>query len=143
MEILSISAEETQKLAGTVAEKLKPGDVILLYGDLGSGKTTFARYLVSALGIPSRVQSPTFVLMRKYSGGLGEIKNVNHLDLYRITDPSEVSELGLQEIFSEKDSITLVEWPELVLTYLPEKHVSIRFETIDENTRSINVQNLD
>ena len=74
MEVLLSSTKETKDLAGKIAKKLNPGDTLALYGDLGSGKTTFVNFLVDALGIPARVQSPTFVLHRKYTGVEGNIK---------------------------------------------------------------------
>jgi len=138
MEILCKSTQETKDLAGRVAEKSRPGDVIALYGDLGSGKTTFVRFFVEALGLHARVQSPTFIISRKYSGDI----NINHIDLYRIQDSMEVRDLGIDEMFTEKKSITLIEWPELLEDILPENCVKIRFEYVDENTRRINVQGL-
>jgi len=142
MEVLSKSLNETENLVKQVAEKLLPGSVLALYGDLGSAKTTFTRLLVSALGITSRVQSPTFVIARIYSGGKGKIKKVNHLDLYRLTTKEELSDLGLKDYFNERDSITVIEWPKLVEEDLPKDTISIFFKYIDENTRRICVQNL-
>src|SRR3990167_8191355 len=95
MDVLSRSTQETEELAKRLATQLKSGDVLALHGDLGSGKTTFTAYLVSALGIEKRVQSPTFVILRRYAaetdetaenigGSLNGIKIVNHLDLYRV-----------------------------------------------------------
>ncbi|HNS71194.1 MAG TPA: tRNA (adenosine(37)-N6)-threonylcarbamoyltransferase complex ATPase subunit type 1 TsaE [bacterium] len=144
MEILSHSPEETKKLAGELIKNIKEGQTIALYGDLGSGKTTFTRYLVEALGIKCRVQSPTFVLMRKYSdNGLNSrIKSINHIDLYRINSIEEVLDLGFREIIEEKDSISIIEWPEIVENLLPDSTIRIYFYYSGENERRIKILNL-
>jgi tRNA threonylcarbamoyladenosine biosynthesis protein TsaE len=141
MEVLSLSTKQTEELARKVAAELKPGNILLLRGDLGSGKTTFTSFLVKALGIDARVQSPTFVIMRKYSGGTGDIKVVNHIDLYRLTSIEEVEDLGLSEIVLESDSITIVEWPDVASTFFSEidtkNLIKIDFEYQDEGVRKI------
>lgn len=146
MEITSISTRQTQELADKLAEKLKPGDVLALQGDLGSGKTTFTSYLVRALGSESRVQSPSFVLVRRYivpkTNG-EKIRTIYHVDLYRLTSKAEVEDLGLEEMFSEEDALVIIEWPELAEDILPETSVKIDFEYAGENKRKINVQNTD
>lgn len=144
MEITAISTKDTQKLASELAKILKPKDVIALYGDLGSGKTTFTNFLVAALGITSRVQSPTFVLLRKYSSqdSALDIKTIQHLDLYRLTTEAEVLELGITDLFEDPNAITVIEWPEVAKNLLPEATISINFEQVAENIRRINVQNL-
>jgi len=119
---------------------------LALYGDLGSGKTTFTSYLVSALGIESRVQSPSFVIIRKYNS-VGEntkdIETVYHIDLYRLTKKEELEDLGLEELFAEENAISVIEWPELAQDLLPKAAITMKFKYLDENIRSINVQNLD
>lgn len=142
MEILSKSTQDTKELARSLAESLTPGAVIALYGDLGSGKTTFTNFLVKALGFDSRVQSPTFVISRRYEGGKGKVKVVNHLDLYRLTSSHEATEVGLHEFFTEPDAITIIEWPEIVEDLLPKDTVRIRFEYAGDSERKINVQDL-
>jgi len=134
MEILSTSTEDTKKLAGSIAKKLKPGIVLALYGELGAGKTAFTNFLVKALGFVSRVQSPTFVVLRKYLGGRNAIKVINHIDLYRLTNRREIDYLGLEEI--------LIEWPELIEDLLPPQTMKIKFEHVGEFERKINVQSL-
>ncbi|OGC52049.1 tRNA (adenosine(37)-N6)-threonylcarbamoyltransferase complex ATPase subunit type 1 TsaE [candidate division WWE3 bacterium RIFCSPHIGHO2_01_FULL_43_9] len=144
MEIISGSTEETKKLAEAVAKAVKPGMVLALYGDLGSGKTTFTRYLVEALGFMSRVQSPTFVLHRRYTRDqtYAGITIINHLDFYRLTSKDEVYDLGLSEMLAERNSILVVEWPELAEDFLPGNQVKISFSVVGENTRRIVIKNL-
>lgn len=144
MEVLASGLAETQKFAEEIAAEFKPGDVVALYGDLGSGKTTFVSMVVKALGFSDRVQSPTFVISRIYgkdSSGSG-IKTTYHLDLYRVQDEKEVSDLGLEEYFGQEDSIVFIEWPEMAEKFLPEKTIKIFFDIAGENERKINVQNL-
>ncbi|MBU0535140.1 MAG: tRNA (adenosine(37)-N6)-threonylcarbamoyltransferase complex ATPase subunit type 1 TsaE [Patescibacteria group bacterium] len=132
MEIITHSTEETKKLASEIAEKTKLGDTLALYGDLGSGKTTFTRYLVESLGLKNRVQSPTFVIARKYG-------HVNHIDLYRIISEKEVGDLGIKEMIEDENSIMIIEWPELAENLLPENTIRIYFEYVDENSRKIRI----
>ena len=121
MEIIADSTDKTKKLAYEIAKKIKEGYVIALYGDLGSGKTTFVRYLVEGLGLKNRVQSPTFVVVRRYG-------NINHVDLYRLSSKEEVLEIGLEEMMQDKKSITIIEWPEIVEKLLPTNTVKIYFD---------------
>ena len=142
MEITASSLQETENLTKQLVGNLKPGDTLALYGELGSGKTTFVSFLVKALGFEDRVQSPTFILVRHYKKSSGEIKHIFHVDLYRIIDTKEIDNLGLQELFEEKDALVIIEWPELLKNYLPENTIKVNFTYIDENSRKINVQNL-
>lgn len=143
MEILSTSTAETQKLAQTIAKKVKPGMVLALFGDLGSGKTTFTTFLVKALGFDSRVQSPTFVIHRRYAKPSGKpIDTIHHVDLYRLTSKEEVLDIGLPEMLQESHSLVLIEWPELAMDFLPQDVVKLYFTTIDETTRRIIVEGL-
>jgi tRNA threonylcarbamoyladenosine biosynthesis protein TsaE len=139
MEIKLENTEKTEELAGRIAEDLYPGAVIALYGDLGSGKTTFTGFLVKALNIDARVQSPTFVLIREYkSDKKNVIGKVNHIDLYRIKDVKEIEDLGLEEIFAEPDAIAVIEWPELIEEKLPQNVIKIKF-TYDKDGRKAEI----
>lgn len=144
MEILSTSTEETKDLAKAIAKKLKAGMVLALYGDLGSGKTTFTAYLVKALGFDSRVQSPTFVIHRQYfCPACADIQTIHHIDLYRLTSEEEVLDLGLPEMFLQQHSLVLIEWPELARKFLPPGVVKLYFTAIDESTRRIVIEGLE
>jgi len=143
MEILSTSTAETEKLAQVVAREVKPGTVLALFGDLGSGKTTFTAFLVKALGFDSRVQSPTFVIHRRYAKPPGKpIDTVHHVDLYRLTSSKEVLDIGLQEMLQEPHSLVLIEWPELAMNILPNSTVKLYFTNIRESSRRIVVEGL-
>lgn len=138
MEVTTHNTKETQKLAKQLAKNIKPNDILLLYGDLGSGKTTFTRYLTKALAFNTRVQSPTFVIARRYSKPEGDIKVINHIDLYRVTTKEGVEDLGLKELFDESDSVTIIEWPD-ILDKLPKNSIKIFFDYLDENSRKIRI----
>lgn len=142
MEITTSSTQETKELARKVAKEVSPGDILALYGDLGSGKTTFTSYLVHALGFKDRVQSPTFIIMRLYQEGGNKVKKVYHLDLYRLISLDEVLEIGWQEMVEDKDSVLIIEWPEIVEDILPENVRKIKFTYLEENVRKITLQNL-
>jgi tRNA threonylcarbamoyladenosine biosynthesis protein TsaE len=139
MDVTVKTIEETRKLACKIASKIKSGDVIALYGDLGAGKTTFTRFLCECLNVKSRVQSPTFVIARKYESN--DVV-VNHLDLYRLRTELELADLDLQQFFKNEKSITVIEWPEIAENLLPKDCIKIKFEYVDETTRKINVQNI-
>ncbi len=107
-----------------MAKCLKPGDVLALIGNLGSGKTAFVKGLVSGLGVSkSKVLSPTFVLMRQYPGKM----TVNHFDLYRLKDIQQLREIGYEEYFYS-DDITVIEWADRVKEALPEEYLEIGFD---------------
>lgn len=107
------------------ADCVKAGGVIYLEGDLGAGKTTLARALIQALGYQQRVKSPTYSLLEEYSlDGL----QVAHLDLYRLADPADVLDLGLEELGLNGPSLLLVEWADKGRGYLPPADLVIRLE---------------
>ena len=117
----------TADLARHLAPLLKPGDVITLRGDLGAGKTSFARALIRALsgedGVEREVPSPTFTLVQSYDTPAGR---VHHFDLYRILSPDELTEIGWDEALV--DGIVVVEWPERAGTLLPESRLDITLD---------------
>lgn len=141
MEILSNSSIETKDLASRISKKLKPGDMLFLSGELGSGKTTFVQGLVEALGSKDKVQSPTFVINRIYKvNEESEIMQVNHFDLYRLQTQEELRDLDLLDLITTPRSISIFEWPEIVRQAI-ENPIEIRFEGISESVRRISVHN--
>ncbi len=107
--VVTRSAAATDRLARRLAELLAPGDVVLLAGDLGAGKTTFARGLAAGLGVWEPVVSPTFTLARVYAGRLEMV----HADVYRLDTRAELADLGLDEI-AGPDAVVVVEWGDVV-----------------------------
>lgn len=120
-------ADETANFATALSPRLGAGDTILLQGDLGSGKTHFARALIqarlAAIGLAEDVPSPSFTLVQTYSDGETEIW---HADLYRLTGPEEVIELGLEEAFGT--AICLVEWPDRLEDLTPVGALTLQFQ---------------
>jgi len=120
--IQSDSADATEACGETLAHRLGPGDVVLLEGDLAAGKTTLVRGLVRALGgDEADVSSPTFVLLQSYGCEDREITTVHHVDLYRLGEKvSDLREIGIEDVLSDPEAVTAVEWPKDVLaTWIP------------------------
>lgn len=107
----SISQKNTEKIATEFAQKLKAGDVVFLIGDLGAGKSTFVRGVAKALGVTTRVLSPTFSIIRTHSVSHPKIHKLHHVDLYRAEGKDESIEQILNEFQDEKDAVILIEWP--------------------------------
>jgi tRNA threonylcarbamoyladenosine biosynthesis protein TsaE len=137
------SVEETVAFAEKFAkENLSYGDVLLLAGELGAGKTQFAKGIARAFGLDDHdVSSPTFSLVNEYSislpgGGAGQLY---HLDCYRFEKPDELLELGVEEYLYPHNAITLVEWPERIEKFLPEHRFDILLEEITHDSRRITI----
>jgi tRNA threonylcarbamoyladenosine biosynthesis protein TsaE len=121
----SESPDGTRELAGRVAALCRPGDVILLVGDLGAGKTVFAQGFAAALGVPGPVTSPTFALVRQYRcGDRSPVGLLIHADVYRTGSLEEVADLALAELV-EEDAVALVEWGELAAPALGDSALEI------------------
>jgi len=114
--------ESTCALAQKIAALLRPRDVVLLQGDLGAGKTTFARAALQAMGVAGDMPSPTFTLVQTYDVPVGP---VFHFDLYRLKQPEEVEELGFDDACGE--GIVFVEWPDKAAPYMPRETLTLRF----------------
>jgi len=139
MEVKTISAHQTQKVAQNFASTLKAGDTVALFGDLGAGKTVFVQGLARGLGIKKRILSPSFVFVRSYPIDLKNKKSTfHHIDLYRGHEIKDFQSLGLDEIFSG-DSIIAIEWADRIKDSLPKKRIDVLIEVIDEKTRRIKI----
>jgi tRNA threonylcarbamoyl adenosine modification protein YjeE len=114
-------------LAARVAEAARPREVFLLRGDLGAGKTTFARAFLRALGVVGEIPSPTFTLVQTYATTKGPVA---HFDLYRLKEPDEIDEIGFDDAAAE--GIVLVEWPEKAEARLPRRRIELFFEGGDD-----------
>ncbi len=114
-------AESTRRLAAALAAVLTDGDLLVLTGDLGAGKTCFVQGLGPALGVGDRITSPTFTLVATYEGAGG--MRLNHLDVYRLDDASETIDLDLPDLL--EDGVTVIEWGERIDAVLPPERLLI------------------
>ncbi len=134
-ETITQSEEETSALARTIAQGASAGDVFLLEGTLGAGKSVFARGFVRALaGADTDVPSPTFTLVQTYESAKTPIY---HFDLYRLEDPEEIYEIGWEEALA--DGIALVEWPQRLGAHVPPKAIRIHIDILDNQRRRITI----
>lgn len=137
-EYITNSSEETQKLGGELAQKLKGGDFVAFYGDLGSGKTTFIQGMAKTLGINRRIISPTFIIVRHYELNNGSFY---HVDLYRTVTKHDLLGVGLDQIINNQENITALEWAEKMGDMLPKKRIDVRFKYLrGENKRQIQIE---
>ena len=127
------SAAETRELGKRLAEHLRAGDVILLEGELGAGKSELARGIAKGLGVTETVTSPSFTILNVYESGRVPLY---HFDWYRLESAEELYELGMDEYLGG-DGIALVEWPGKCPEAVPDNHLLIRIETADGDTRRL------
>ncbi|NLC48453.1 MAG: tRNA (adenosine(37)-N6)-threonylcarbamoyltransferase complex ATPase subunit type 1 TsaE [Tenericutes bacterium] len=127
--ITSYSEDETIELAQNIESEKFPNMVICLEGDLGSGKTMFAKAFAAALGITDNITSPTFTIIKEYEGA--EMK-LFHMDVYRLSDIKQ--DIGITEYFNKK-GVCIIEWADLIEDILPKNRLDIRIKIKDEYTR--------
>lgn len=130
MEIRCRTPEDTEALGGRLASSLRPGDIVVLAGGLGVGKTLFTKGVATGLGIDEPVLSPSFVLVREYQSGFTPLV---HADVYRLGTMNEFEDLDLLDMSSQK--VLIIEWGEAIESALPEDHLRIEFEVEDDGCR--------
>ncbi|MBQ0017389.1 MAG: tRNA (adenosine(37)-N6)-threonylcarbamoyltransferase complex ATPase subunit type 1 TsaE [Clostridiales bacterium] len=135
MKYITRNEEETFSLASEFEKTLKGGEVVVLNGELGAGKTTFTKGLCKALNITENITSPTFTLMNVYKSGRLPLY---HFDMYRIEDESEANELGLQEFFNS-NAVCMIEWAENIKNMLPKKVITINITKLGDNEREFEI----
>lgn len=129
------SPDDMRRLAEAVRPLLRAGDLIVLTGEIGAGKTVFVRELAGAMGIEDRVTSPTFTLLHTYEGPL----RIHHLDLYRLDDPSEVLDLDLPDCLDDV-AVTAIEWGERALSAFPDDYLWIRIDFAGDQQRDVELE---
>ena len=134
------NVKETEELAGKFASTLKGGEVVCLNGDLGAGKTTFSRGLINYYIPGKRVLSPTFIIVRHYKTRQGVIKNIFHLDLYRMKFGDNWSEIGLDEFPKIPASVIIIEWADRMGLDLPKKRIDIKIGIEGNDKRVIEIK---
>jgi len=144
MKFVSNSLAETDKFANRFLRDLMPqknrATVVGLYGDLGSGKTTFVQGVGRALGITDSMQSPTFVIEKRYKIYDLRFKNLIHIDAYRLEKWEELKKLGFDELLSDSENLIIVEWADKVADILPKDHIKIFCRFVDEGTREFRLE---
>lgn len=139
MRITSKSEDETLEIAYKVGQKVKDGGVILLYGDLGTGKTIFSKGIAKSLNIDDfKIKSPTYTYIRKYRLKPGN--NFYHLDLYRLEQIDELMELELNEILENPHNIIVIEWAEKLSGLEINKAIEIKMKYLNQNHREITIK---
>ena len=130
------NAEETKALGAALAEQLLPGDVLLLRGDLGAGKSELARGVARGLGVAGHVPSPSFTILQVYEDGRLPLY---HFDWYRIAGAEELYELSLDE-YLYGSGVSVVEWPEMALDAIPETYLEIHITAAGETERLLSFE---
>jgi tRNA threonylcarbamoyladenosine biosynthesis protein TsaE len=133
--IVSRSAEETEEIGARLGRTLGAGDVVGLCGELGAGKTCFARGVARGLGVVGRTASPTFTLVHEYRGP----RPVYHVDAYRVDSLADLRDLGLDEYF-DGEGVTLVEWADKMRPLLPARTICVRIDGVGDEPRAITVR---
>lgn len=134
MQINSLSVNNTISIAKHISKSLKKGDIICLFGNLGSGKTVFVKGLALGLGIKKDyVTSPTFVLLAQYSGNK---LSLNHFDLYRLDEVKDILNLGYEE-YLYSDSVNVIEWADRLDCLMPKEYLKVNLSIKGENKRLI------
>ncbi|MGA8179282.1 MAG: tRNA (adenosine(37)-N6)-threonylcarbamoyltransferase complex ATPase subunit type 1 TsaE [Desulfobacterales bacterium] len=135
-QITTHCADETRRLGKTIGAALTAGTILALYGDLGSGKTSFVQGLARGLNVPDEyyITSPSYTLINEYPGRLP----LFHIDLYRITNSVDIEDIGLYEILDD-DAVMAIEWADRMAKDTPQNHLRVRFEIIDDKTRKISI----
>jgi tRNA threonylcarbamoyladenosine biosynthesis protein TsaE len=138
MVLQSNNEAETKEIGRKLGMKLKAGDVVCMYGELGSGKTTMVKGMASAIGINERdITSPSFTIIAEYEGKIA----FNHIDLYRL-EPEEVEGLGLEEYIGVK-GISVIEWAEKAGDEIPAESIKVRLNYTGDNSREINIEGIE
>lgn len=135
MIVTTHTATETEDVAAELGARLRPGDLVVLTGDLGAGKTTFAKGIARALGVSDVVTSPTFTIVQEYDG----TTPMAHVDVYRIERMQELHDIGFEELLDGR--VVVVEWGEMIEPLLPGRRVEVRLAMGDDpNTRTIEIR---
>jgi len=139
-QITTNSEKQTFNLAKKFAKQLKGGEIIGLIGELGAGKTIFTKGLAAGLGIKKNITSPTFVLMKVYGIRNKEsgIRNLIHIDAYRIKSSQDILSIGAEEYFNRPDTVAVIEWADKIKKILPKKTKYVKIKNKGEDKRIIN-----
>lgn len=140
MEITTKNTSETTEFGQKLAHQLNGGDILLLKGELGAGKTTLVKGLALGLGVQNEITSPTFTLMNICPVNSEKIKTLVHIDTYRLKDEQELLDIGVEDYLGQPNTLCIIEWPEKVVGLLKDKTTTtITIEHSADNQRKINI----
>ena len=139
MEYISHNPAETDSIFSELAARLRGGDLLALYGELGSGKTTSVKAIGRFLGVKEEITSPTFVIIKNYhlAAEKNGIKELVHMDAYRLHGASDAESVGLNDYLARSNTLTIIEWPENIGSALPQTRREIHFEHLEQDCRGI------
>lgn len=152
LDLVSNSAAQTREIGARLGRRLRTGDLVLLHGDLGAGKTTLAQGIARGLGVADAVQSPTFTLVSEHptvadghpsgDGGADGDRpaHLYHLDLYRLSGDGELDSFGFDDYLAPADGVALVEWPERAASRLPPAYLLVRLEPLGDGKRRLAIE---
>ena len=133
--------QEMIDLGKKITTKLKGGDILLLHGELGAGKTTLTKGICQGLGIKDNITSPTFTLMNVYEVSNENIKQLVHIDTYRLENEQELFEIGIEDYLEDKDTVSIIEWPEKIKNLLKDKKtMDITIAHKNKDSRELTIQ---
>ncbi len=132
---IEYSLDEIDRIVPKILDNLYT-NIILLDGEMGSGKTTLVKHLVKNLGGTDEVSSPTFALVNEYQT---PDKKIYHFDLYRLEDETEALDFGIEEYFADENALIFIEWPQIIETYIPENSQKIRIIVKNSDTRILEI----
>jgi tRNA threonylcarbamoyladenosine biosynthesis protein TsaE len=139
LDLISHSPKQTRNVGLHLGQVLEPGDVVLLFGQIGAGKTLLTQGIAAGLRVEGYVQSPTFTLAVEHEAvaSSGARVRLYHLDLYRIESPGEIDTFGHEEYLDDPDGIVVIEWPERLGASIPEEHLLINIEYLADTKRKL------
>jgi tRNA threonylcarbamoyladenosine biosynthesis protein TsaE len=148
LDLVSNSADQTREIGARLGRRLRTGDLVLLHGDLGAGKTTLAQGIARGLGVAGPIQSPTFTLVNEYQRRIdrdsdssgGEPVRLYHLDLYRLAGDADLDSFGFDDYLAPTDGVSLIEWPERAATRLPDSYLLVRLEHLGDGKRRLVIE---
>lgn len=140
--VVSEDPDQTWALGAAIGRLVRAGDLILLHGDLGTGKTTLTQGIAAGLGVAEAIQSPTFTLVNEHDGLTpdGTPLRLYHLDLYRLAGEEDLAGIGFDEYVTPPDGVAVVEWPERAAALLPEAYLLVRLEPAGPDARRLIVE---
>lgn len=141
MEFKTVTPEDMMNVGKKIGTLLKGGDIILLYGELGSGKSTLVKGIAEVLGVKETTNSPTFSIMNVYEAKKDNINKLVHADTYRMRDQKDLEDIGIDEYMCDENSVCIFEWPDKLGDIMHKREpIKITIEYLDKERRRINVE---